>query len=277
MLGTGPNRPDHLAHPRRQDRDHQAGRQEGQRRRHRRPPSQALQVLGEQELERDVGAEEGQGAQQRPPPADLGQQAGQHQAEREAAGPERRVDADGPVAHRALREVRGQQGQPGRRGDRGGDALDEPRGDQQSRPADDPAEQGSPREQRQRHQEDAAPAQQVRRAPAEQQQAAVPEHVGADDPLQRGGGEVQVGADDRESDADHGHVQRVQEQRAAQHEQDGPLPGAPRPARGRAERRAHQPARGLPRRLAGGWADGPVCGGPDGGGRDGGGRGILKG
>ena len=70
-----------------------------------------------------------------------------------------------------------------------------------------------------------APAQQVGGAAAEQQQAAVAEHVAADHPLQRRRGQPEVGADGGQSHADHRHVERVEEQGPAEHDQDGPQRG----------------------------------------------------
>ena len=165
--------------------------------------------------------------QQRQPPADLGQQARQDQAERESARPERGVDADGPVAHRALAEGGGEQRQPGRGGEGGRDALDEPGPDQQLRAADEPAEQRRDREHGQRGEEHPAPPEQVGGPAAEQQQAAVAEHVAADHPLQRGRGQPEGGADVGQGDADHRNVEPVEEQRSAEHDQDGPQTRAP--------------------------------------------------
>ena len=82
-----------------------------------------------------------------------------------------------------------------------------------------PAERGRDDEDAERDQEDAPPAEQVGGAAAEQQEAAVAEHVGAHDPLQRARRQVQVGADRRQRDADHRHVERVEEEGAAEHEQ----------------------------------------------------------
>ena len=89
---------------------------------------------------------------------------------------------------------------------------------------DERAEQRREREHRERHQQHAPPAEQVRGAPAEQQQAAVAEHVSADDPLQGRGGEVEVGIDAGEGNADHRDVQSVQEEDAAQDEERDPRP-----------------------------------------------------
>ena len=69
------------------------------------------------------------------------------------------------------------------------------------------------------------PAEQVGGAAAEQQQPAVAEHVPAHHPLQRRGGQPQIGPDGRQRDADHGDVERIQEQGAAQHDEQAPQPG----------------------------------------------------
>src|SRR5439155_1086775 len=62
----------------------------------------------------------------------------------------------------------------------------------------------------------------VRRTAAEEQEAAVPEHVAGHDPLQRREGDVQVGADGRQRHADHGHVQAVEEDHSADHQKGAP-------------------------------------------------------
>ena len=84
------------------------------------------------------------------------------------------------------------------------------------------AERGGDDEDAERDQEHPPAAEQVGGAAAEQQEAAVAEHVGADDPLERARRHVQVGADRGKRDADHRHVERVEEEGAAQHEQRTP-------------------------------------------------------
>ena len=81
------------------------------------------------------------------------------------------------------------------------------------------------REHRQRAEQHAPAPEQVGRAPAEQQQAAVAEHVTAHHPLQGRGGEAEVGVDAGERDADHRDVQSVEEEDAAEDEERDP--GAP--------------------------------------------------
>ena len=80
--------------------------------------------------------------------------------------------------------------------------------------------------------EHAPAAEQVGGAAAEQQEAAVAEHVGGDDPLQRAGRHAEVGLDRRQRDADHRDVERVEEQGAAEHEQGEPGPAVERGAGG---------------------------------------------
>ena len=75
-----------------------------------------------------------------------------------------------------------------------------------------------------RGEEDPPPSEQVGGAAAEQQQAAVAEDVPADDPLQRRRGQAEGRPDGRQRDADHGHVERVEAQRAAEHDQHSPQP-----------------------------------------------------
>ena len=82
----------------------------------------------------------GHGQQERPAPAELGEQAAGHEAEREAARAGRGVDAQRPVALRALGETGGDDRQPGGRGEGGGDALEEAGDDEQRAVADEAAE-----------------------------------------------------------------------------------------------------------------------------------------
>lgn len=167
------------------------------------------------------------GHQERPAPAGRGEQAAEHQAEREAAGAAGGVDAERAVAGRALGEGGGDDGQAGRRGEGGADPLEEAGADQQSAVVHQAAEQGGAGEHGECDQEDPPASEQVGRASAEQQQAAVAEHVAADHPLQGGGGEVQVRADGGQGDADHGDVEGIEEHRGAQDDQGAPEARAP--------------------------------------------------
>jgi hypothetical protein len=172
---------------------------------------------------RDQGDERDRGGQQeRPAPADLGQQAGEHEPGGVAAGAEHGEDADRLVAGRALLERRGDDGQRGRGGERGGQALDEAARDEQRAVVDEPAEQRGQREHGDGDEEHAAAAEQVGGAPAEQQQPAVTQDVPADDPLQRVGGQAEIGLDGGERDPDHRHVERVEADDDRDGEQDTP-------------------------------------------------------
>ena len=133
------------------------------------------------------------------------------------------------------REARGDDRERRGRRERRAHALDEAHHDQHGPVGREPAEHGRDDEDAERDQEDAPPSEQVGRAAAEQQEAAVAEHVRADDPLQRARRHVEVGADRRERDAHHRDVERVEEERAAEHEQGAP--GASREFVGGAERR----------------------------------------
>ncbi len=99
--------------------------------------------------------------------------------------------------------------------------------DEQAGHAGEAAEQGQDGERGERGEEDPPPAEQVGGAAAEQQQAAVAEDVSADDPLQRRRGQAKRRPDGRQRDADHGNVEGVEAQRAAEHEQHAPQPRGP--------------------------------------------------
>ena len=142
--------------------------------------------------------------------------AAEDEAEREAAGARRGVDAEGAVALGALGERRRDDRQARRRGEGRGGALQEARDDEQRAVVDEPAEGRGDGEDAQRDEQRPAAAEQVGGAPAEQQQAAVAEHVAGDDPLQLRGREVQVGVDRGQRDADHRDVEPVEEEHAAE-------------------------------------------------------------
>ncbi len=156
------------------------------------------------------------GKQEGPAPAELGQDPAEDEAEREAAGSRRGVDAEGSVALRTLREGRRDDRQAGRSGEGSRRALQEARDDEQGAVVDEPAEGRGDREDAQRDEQGPAPAEEIGGPPAEQQQSAVTEHVAGHDPLQLRGREVQVGVDRGKGDADHRDVEPVEEQHAAQ-------------------------------------------------------------
>ena len=162
------------------------------------------------------GERDRDGEQEGPAPAELGQQAAEDEAQREAAGPGRGVDAEGPVALGTLGEG-GRDDRQARRGGEGrGRALEEARDDEQGAVVDESAEGRGDGEDAERDEQRPPPAEQVRGAPAEQQQPAVAEHVAGHDPLQLRGREVQVGVDRGQRDADHRDVEPVEEEHAAE-------------------------------------------------------------
>ena len=175
------------------------------------------EVAGDEGDDRDRDGE-----QEGPAPADARHQATEDQAEGEAAGAEHGVDGERLVTGLTLRERGGDDRQAGRGGERGGQALDEPRRDQQRTGVDDATDQRRQREHRQRDEEDVASTEQVRGATAEQEQAAVAEDVGTDQPLQGRGGQVEFGADGGKCDADHGDVEAVEEQHDAERNESAP-------------------------------------------------------
>ena len=165
--------------------------------------------------------------EERPAPADARHQTPEDQAERVAAGAEDGVDRECLVASGALGEVGGDDREPGRRGERRGQALDEAGEDQQWPATDQASGERCDREDGERDQEDLAPAEQVGRAAAEEQQSAVPEDVAADQPLEGRGREVELRADRRQRDADHRDVQSVEEQDDAERHEECPGPTVP--------------------------------------------------
>ena len=172
---------------------------------------------GDQRDQRD-----GCGQEEHPAPAGLGQQAADHEPEREARGAGRGVDRERLVARRPFLERRRDDREARGRREGGGHALDEARRDEQRPVVRESSEQRCNDEHAKRNQEDTPPAQEVCGPAAQQQEAAVAEDVGADDPLQRARREAEVAADRRQGDADHRHVERVEEEGAAEHEQRAP-------------------------------------------------------
>ena len=169
--------------------------------------------------DRQQGERDRHGEQEGPAPAELGENAAEHEAEREAAGSRRRVDAEGAVALGAFSE-RGRDDRKARRGGEGcRRALEEARDDEQRAVVDEPAEGRGDGEDAQRDEQRPPPAEQVGGPTAQEEQAAVPEHVAGDDPLQLRGREVQIGVDRRQRDADHRDVESVQEEHAAEHDE----------------------------------------------------------
>jgi hypothetical protein len=118
----------------------------------------------------------------------------------------------------------------GRRGDRAAHALQRPGPDQPGGRGGQAGGQRRQREQGDAGEEDAAPAQDVARPAAEQEQAAEREGVGVEHPRQAGGREVKAPLDARQRDVDDGHVEdhhqlRAQDEGEGTHGAAAALPG----------------------------------------------------
>jgi hypothetical protein len=179
--------------------------------------------------------------QERPAPAELREQAAEDEAEGEAAGARRGVDRERAVAVRPLAERGRDDRQACGRRERRAHALDQAGDDEQRAVADETADRRRDDEDAERVQQHAPAPEHVGRAAAEQEKTAVAEDVSGDDPLQLRSREAQIGPDRRERDADHRHVEPVEEENAAQHHQEGPGAGVPAggDARGRSRGGTH--------------------------------------
>jgi hypothetical protein len=100
--------------------------------------------------------------------------------------------------------------------------LHDPRGDQRPRRGREPAEQRRAAEHRHAGDEHPAPADEVTQPPAQQQEAAVDDRVGAHDPLEVTRREADITRDVRQRDVHHAVVERG-DQRAER--QQGQAPG----------------------------------------------------
>ncbi len=171
--------------------------------------------------------------EQHPAPGEVGgEHAADEQADGRAGDAHGGVDAHGPVAFPALREVGRDQRQSGRRDDRTAHALQGARGQQPGLGVGETAEQRGDREQDDPGDEDPLAAEDVAGPAAEQQQAAEGQRVGVDDPLQAGAGEAERGLDVRQRDVDDGGVQHHHELRGGDDQQGQaqmPVSGAGRP------------------------------------------------
>ena len=140
--------------------------------------------------------------------AHCGEHAAGDQADGAAADGDRGVEADRAGALAPCREHRHQQREGRRRGQRAADALQR-RGRRAARPGSGRSRRPARRavNRRDAGEEDAAAAEDVAGAGAEQQQAAEGQGVGVDHPRQVGGGEVQRGLDVGQGDV---HDRRVE-------------------------------------------------------------------
>ncbi len=137
------------------------------------------------------------------PAQSLREGTAEQQAERAAADGDKQVDAHRPGPLLRLREVGDDEREDGRRRQRPTQALRETGGDQERLPVAEPAGGRGGGEQRHAGEEDLFPADEVTKPAGDQQEAAVTDHVGVDDPGEVGLAEVQVVLDDRQRDVHH--------------------------------------------------------------------------
>ena len=191
-------------------------------------PAQWRGLVVRQEAQGDREQPDGEqhGGEEDPAPVDRGEQATGNHAQGEAAGRRAAVDEQRTVAGLTFFEVGRDDRQAGRREETGADAGGEAGEDQHPSFGRQSAEAGEGDEHHQSGQEHASPTEEVGGTPTQQHEAAIAEHVCADDPLQRRRRQVQVGADRRQGDAHHRHVEAFQEDGPAQHEEHGPRPPA---------------------------------------------------
>ncbi len=198
-----------------------------------------------QDADRHVHQEHG------PPASELDQHAAQHLARHEAHRRGGAVHAQGTGALRAFGKAGRDQGE-GRRGDqRGAGALHHARGDEQKRVAGQPAGQRRRREDQQPGHEHAAPAEYVRGASAQDQQATERDRVSGHDPLHRRRREAEFSLDRRQGHVHDAEVQDDHERGGQDERQAEPaMPGGPARRRrpGAPGRVRHRGRRGRARR-----------------------------
>jgi hypothetical protein len=128
------------------------------------------------------------------------------------------------VARGALVVHVGQDRERRRRHDGAAEALRGARRHEHDRVLGQPAGQRGQPEEREAGAEDLAAPEQVGGTPAEQEEARAAQRVRAHHPLQPGRREAEVGADRRQRDVDHRHVEDAEELREAAHDEDDPPP-----------------------------------------------------
>jgi hypothetical protein len=155
------------------------------------------------------------------PPALLHQEAAKHRPRGEPGRDDRPVHAERVAPGAFPLPASHEQRERGRRHDRGADPLHDPRGDEQDRLDCEAAGHAGHHEDDQPDPEHAGLAEQVREPAAKQQEPAEGDRVTADQPLQRGGADVQAGLDRGQRDVDDREVEHHHELRQGQHDQQG--------------------------------------------------------
>ena len=161
------------------------------------------------------------------PRQQVGEQAAEQHADAGAGRGGRAVHGDRACARGALGEGGRQQRERRRRGDRGADALQRAGAEQPRLRLREAAEQGGADEQAEPGDEDAAPAQQIAQARAQQQQATERQRVCVLHPGQPRGREPEIGVDLRKGGDDDRCVEHDHQlDREDDREDDGGVSGA---------------------------------------------------
>jgi hypothetical protein len=167
----------------------------------------------------------------------VGHEPSEHEPHREARAPARAEDPQCAVALLPLGERRRDERDRGRHRQRRPDALQGPRHHEHGGPGGQAAGQRHRAEERKSQHEGAPPAHQVGHPAAEEQQAAIGQHVRVGDPREPALADVEVRADARQRDLRDRQVERVEHDRRADHEENERLACARHPHDGYPARR----------------------------------------
>ena len=178
------------------------------------------------------GDADGDVDEEHPAPGQLGGQDAAEQRSDGPAGPTDRTPHAEGLGQPGTLEGGDDDGERGRRPQRPAEALGHPGAGEHPRRGGEAADEAGHGEQRRPGDEHLAPAEEVGRPAAEQQEPGEGQHIGVHHPLQAGGRVVEVLADRREGDVHHRDVEDDHELRHAGERQDDPvvvLVGAHRP------------------------------------------------
>ena len=154
----------------------------------------------------------------------LGQRPAGEQPERSAARDHEGEDAHGLGALLGSRKSCDQDGDDDARRHRPANALQRPRRDQRDRVWREPIQTRGHREDDHTGEEDLLPADQVARAPGQEQQAAIGDQIGVHHPREVRLREVQVALDRGQGDVHDRRIEHDHELAQAHHEQGKPPP-----------------------------------------------------
>jgi hypothetical protein len=194
--------------------------------------SRATDVRDEPQREQQDRCRDERRREEYPPPADRGEDAPGEETQRVACGGGAGIDQYRLVARRAFWEIRRHEREARGRHEGGRETGDEAGGEQHPSFAGEPAEPGQDREHAERGEKDTAPPVEITDAPAQQHEAGIADHIGADDGAKRRGPKAEIGADLRQRDIQHRDVEALQEDGAAQNKKNALLPQAHADRRG---------------------------------------------